>query len=107
LIYNGLWFSPLRQALSGFIADVQTAVTGTVMLRLYKGSATVIGRKAEKGLYVKDLATYQGEDEFDAPAAQGFIKIWSLPYKVHALQNNGHGESMAASTSVRAAVKDA
>lgn len=87
-VYNGLWFSPLRQALSGFIRGIQEHITGTVKMKLYKGSATVIGRSAEKGLYVKDLATYQGDDEFDSPAAKGFIQIWSLPYKVYSIKNN-------------------
>ncbi|MBN2621391.1 argininosuccinate synthase [candidate division WOR-3 bacterium] len=89
-VYNGLWFSPLRQALSGFTTQIQENITGTVKMRLYKGSAIVIGRTAEKGLYVKDLATYEGADEFDSRAAKGFIQIWSLPYKVYSIKNNGH-----------------
>lgn len=89
-VYNGLWFSPLREALSDFAAGIQKNITGTVKMRLYKGSATVIGRSADKGLYSRNLATYDGADEFDATAAKGFIQIWSLPYKVYAIRNNGH-----------------
>jgi argininosuccinate synthase len=95
LVYNGLWFSPLRQALSDFTRAIQKHVTGVVKMRLYKGSIMIIGRYAEKGLYVRDLATYESGSEFDTPAAKGFIKIWSLPYKVYSIKNNGHAPSMA------------
>lgn len=90
LVYNGLWFSPLRQALTNFTSTIQQNVTGIVKMKLFKGQAMVIGRKAEKGLYVKNLATYESESEFDTPAAKGFIEIWSLPYKVYSIKNNGH-----------------
>jgi argininosuccinate synthase len=88
LVYNGLWFSPLRSALSSFIADTQKNISGIVKVKLYKGSAYVVGRYSEKGLYMKNLATYDDFDEFDSPAAKGFINIWALPYKVHAMIHN-------------------
>ncbi|MEO0123967.1 MAG: argininosuccinate synthase [candidate division WOR-3 bacterium] len=84
LVYNGLWFSPLRQAISAFIEETQKNVSGTVRMKLYKGSATVVGRSSEKGLYLKNLATYEGIDEFDQTHSKGFIEIWSLPLKVYA-----------------------
>ncbi|MEO0127447.1 MAG: argininosuccinate synthase [candidate division WOR-3 bacterium] len=83
LVYNGLWFSPLRQAISAFIEETQKNVSGTVRMKLYKGSATVVGRSSEKGLYLKNLATYEGIDEFDQTHSKGFIEIWSLPLKVY------------------------
>jgi len=105
LVYNGLWFSPLRQALSSFTSSIQQNVTGLVKMRLFKGTATIIGRQADKGLYVKDLATYESGSEFDTPAAKGFIEIWSLPYKVYSIKNNGHKSSVPY-LSVSAAKKD-
>lgn len=87
LVYNGLWFSPLRNALSAFFEETQKNVTGRVKIKLYKGSATVVGRSSEKSLYVKNLATYEGIDEFDQQSSKGFIEIWSLPLKVYSQVN--------------------
>ncbi len=89
LVYNGLWFSPLRKALSAFIEETQKNVSGIVRMKLYKGSATVVGRSSEKGLYLKNLATYEGIDEFDQTHSKGFIEIWSLPLKVYAKVSSG------------------
>ncbi len=83
LVYNGLWFSPLRIALSAFIDETQQHVTGTVKMKLFKGSAIVVGRTSEKSLYIKNLATYEGVDAFDQSSSKGFIEIWSLPLKVY------------------------
>ncbi|MEO0225320.1 MAG: argininosuccinate synthase [candidate division WOR-3 bacterium] len=83
LVYNGLWFSPLRKALSAFIDETQQNVTGKVRMKLFKGSAIVVGRSSAASLYVKNLATYEGIDEFDQNSARGFIEIWSLPLKVY------------------------
>ncbi len=82
LVYNGLWYSPLRTALDGFLQPTQTVVTGEIRLRLFQGQATVVGRKAAKSLYSDDLATYSGSDAFDHRAAEGFIYVWGLPTKV-------------------------
>ena len=82
LIYNGLWFSPLREAISAFVDKTQEKVTGTVKMKLFKGQATPIGRKSAYSLYDKTLATYEAGDMFDHGAAKGFINIWGLPYKV-------------------------
>lgn len=81
LVYDGLWHSPLRQALDGFVNQTQRFVSGEVRLKLYKGSCTVVGRKSPYSLYEKKLATYSEEDTFDQKASQGFIYIWSLPLK--------------------------
>lgn len=84
LVYNGLWFSPLREAISAFIEETQKNVSGKVKIKLYKGSAVVIGRQSDKSLYLKNLATYEGVDAFDQTASKGFIELWSLPLKVYA-----------------------
>ncbi len=83
LIYDGLWFSPLRDALYAFIRTTQEYVTGEVRVKLHKGRATVVGRKSSHSLYIKKLATYAVEDQFDHHAAIGFIKLWGLPTQIH------------------------
>jgi len=82
LIYRGLWYSPLKKALEGFIQQTQERVTGTVRLKLFKGNATIVGRQSDYSLYAEDLATYGAEDEFDHKAAEGFIYIWGMPVRV-------------------------
>lgn len=84
LIYNGLWYSPLRDALDAFVKKTQERVSGTVRVKLFKGSAGVVGRKAEKSLYTPTLATYGAEDQFDHKAAEGFVYVWGLPTRVWA-----------------------
>jgi argininosuccinate synthase len=83
LIYNGLWFSPLKNALVSFLKETQQVVTGTVRVKLFKGHAIVEGRKSPFSLYNEKLATYTAEDEFDHTAAVGFIQLWGLPTTVH------------------------
>ncbi len=82
LVYNGLWFSPLKAALDAFIQHTQQRVTGLVRVKLFKGLATVVGRRSPYSLYDPDLATYTAGDQFDHQAAQGFIYIWGLPVRV-------------------------
>ncbi|HUH08660.1 MAG TPA: argininosuccinate synthase [Egibacteraceae bacterium] len=84
LIYNGLWFTPLKHALDAFIDSSQRFVSGEVRMRLFKGSASVAGRRSPIGLYDHDLATYDDEDRFDHTRAEGFVKLWGLPTKVWA-----------------------
>ncbi len=79
VIYEGLWFSPLRTALQAFIQETQRSVTGTVRIKLHKGHARVVGRRSPYSLYSQDLATYTAQDQFDHHAALGFIKLWGLP----------------------------
>ncbi len=78
LTYYGLWHSPLREALSAFVDNTQGRVTGSVRLKLYKGSCHVVGRRSPYSLYDHALATYDEGDAFDHTAAEGFIKIWGL-----------------------------
>ena len=78
LIYNGLWFSALHQDLMAFVVSNQRYVTGTARLKLYKGHATIDGRKSDYSLYRHELATYEEGDQYDQAAAQGFIKIHGL-----------------------------
>ncbi|KAB2338829.1 argininosuccinate synthase [Cytobacillus depressus] len=85
LIYEGLWFSPLRTALAAFLKETQAYVTGTVRVKLFKGHAIVEGRKSPYSLYDEKLATYTSDDEFDHNAAVGFIKLWGLPTKVQSI----------------------
>ena len=82
LVYNGLWFSPLKGALDAFIQQTQERVTGVVRVKLFKGNVMVVGRKSDNSLYSFDLATYGAEDEFDHKAAEGFIYVWGLPTRV-------------------------
>lgn len=84
LIYNGLWFSPLKQALDAFIKETQQHVTGDVRLKLYKGTYQAVGRKSTYSLYRHDLATYSRGDAFHHQDAVGFISLWGLPTTVHA-----------------------
>ncbi|MBB6445707.1 argininosuccinate synthase [Bacillus benzoevorans] len=88
IIYNGLWFSPLRDALCAFLDETQKHVTGTVRVKLFKGHAIVEGRKSEYSLYDEKLATYTSDDEFDHASAVGFIKLFGLPTKVQSIVQN-------------------
>jgi argininosuccinate synthase len=81
LIYNGLWYTPLREALQAFVDKTQENVTGMVKLKLYKGNVTISARTSPYSLYDPELATYTAADQFDHTAAEGFIKIYGLPYK--------------------------
>lgn len=81
LIYDGLWYTPLKEALDKFIDKTQNTVTGTVRIRLLKGQAVCVGRKSPHSLYKKELATYGAGDKFDQSLAKGFIELWGLPYK--------------------------
>ena len=87
LVYYGLWFTPLKKALDAFIVKTQKNVTGSVKVKLLKGVASVVGRKSPHSLYKKEMATYDQGDKFDRSIAEGFIKIWGLPYK----DNKGKG----------------
>jgi len=81
LIYYGLWYSQLKEALDGFINSTQKNVTGTIKLKLFKGACVAVGRQSKHSLYKKELATYGAEDKFDQKLAEGFIKLWGMPYK--------------------------
>jgi len=85
LIYNGLWFTPLREAISAFIAKTQERVSGSVRLKLYKGSVIIDGRTSPHSLYWEDLATFGADTIYDQRDAEGFINLYGLPIKVQAL----------------------
>jgi len=84
LVYDGLWFSPLRSALEAFMAQASKNVTGDVRVRLHGGQAVVTGRRSEASLYDYGLATYDTGDSFDQALAKGFIELWGLPSKIAA-----------------------
>ena len=93
LVYNGLWFTSLHEDLAAYIQSSQRHVTGTVRLKLFKGSCSVVGRKSPYSLYSYGLATYDKGDVFDQSAAAGFIQIWGLPAKTQAqVQGTGRLE---------------
>ncbi len=89
LIYNGLWFTSFRWDLDACVDSSQRFVAGTVRLKLYKGSCSVVGRKSPHSLYSFGLATYDKGDEFDQSASPGFIHIWGLPVKTQAKAQPG------------------
>ena len=80
LVYYGLWFTPLKEALDNFFKTHQDLITGTVRFRLEAGKAVITGRKSPNSVYSEELATYSAKDAFDHKAANGFIKLWGLPY---------------------------
>jgi argininosuccinate synthase len=90
LIYQGLWYSPLKPALDAFIQKTQETVSGTVRIKLFKGNAIIVGRQSANSIYAPDLATYGAEDVFDHKAAEGFIYIWGLPTRVWSEKTRGN-----------------
>jgi argininosuccinate synthase len=86
LVYNGLWYSPLKGALDAFIQQTQERVSGTVRVKFFKGNAAIVGRQSNYSLYSPDLATYGADDQFDHQAAKGFIYVWGLPTRVWSQQ---------------------
>lgn len=99
LVYDGLWFTPLREALDAFVAWTQVRVAGDVSVKLFKGSASVVGRTSPYSLYDHALATYSQGDRFRQSMAEGFIYIWGLPARTWAAA----GEKAAPPKLVRAA----
>jgi argininosuccinate synthase len=85
LVYNGQWYSPLRQAFDAFVNVTQANMTGTVRLKLYKGNVILVGRKSPYSLYREDYATFGEEDVYNQEDAEGFIKLFGLPMKVQAM----------------------
>ncbi len=81
LIYDGLWFTNLKNALDAFVDETQKRVSGNIRLKLYKGNLEIVRRFSKNALYDYSLATYTKEDKFDHHSAEGFIKIWGLPYR--------------------------
>jgi argininosuccinate synthase len=90
MVYNGLWFTPLRESLDAFFAKVAEPVTGEITLRLFKGNLEPVSRKSPNSLYSLDIASFTMGDSYDQKDAFGFINIIGLPIKVEALLKN-HG----------------
>ncbi|MCI4339550.1 MAG: argininosuccinate synthase [Thermoplasmata archaeon] len=84
LVYDGFWFTPLRDALDAFVLSTQERVTGEVAMKLYKGSAKVVGRRSPYSMYQHSLATYSSGDRFRPEMAEGFIYAWGLPARTWA-----------------------
>ncbi len=94
LVYNGLWYTRLREGLDAFVNITQENVTGTVRIKLYKGNVIVVGRKSPLSLYREDYASFGEEDVYDQQDAEGFIQLFGLPLKVEALLSiDGGGKS--------------
>ncbi|MBM7542956.1 argininosuccinate synthase [Amphibacillus cookii] len=106
-VYDGLWYSPLTDALQAFIKQTQQYVSGNVKVKLYKGTAFVVGRESAHSLYDMDLATYSEGDAFDHEAALGFIKLWGLPTQVHETVTGAQQNKKASITKTTIDVKEA
>jgi argininosuccinate synthase len=91
LVYDGLWFSPLKRALDAFIAEASAHVSGDVRMRLHGGRAVATGRRSDASLYDYDLATYDTGDTFDQSLSKGFVELWGLPSKVAAMRDRRVG----------------
>jgi argininosuccinate synthase len=87
LVYNGLWFTPLKRALDAFVDETQTPVTGEVRLKLYKGNCTAVGSRSPYGLYQEALATFGADDVYRQADAEGFIRLFGLGQKVAAARD--------------------
>jgi argininosuccinate synthase len=90
IVYNGLWFTPLREALDAFVTETQTNVTGSVKLALYKGNVHVTSRSSSHSLYANDLSSFTMGDSYDQKDAAGFIRILGLPARTHARLRQKH-----------------
>ena len=87
MIYNGEWFTPLKEALDAFIEKTQEKVTGLVKMRLYKGNVIVMGRKSKYSMYDEALATFEEDDVYNQKDAEGFINLFGLQVKYAALRD--------------------
>ena len=94
LVYDGLWFSPLKRALDGFLDEVNETVTGEIRMTLHGGRAVVTGRRSDESLYDFNLATYDTGDTFDQSLAKGFIELWGLPSKIAATRDERLGRDL-------------
>ena len=86
LVYDGLWFTPLREAISAFVDKTQELMTGDVKMKLYKGTAWPVASRSPYSLYNEEFATFSADEVYDQSDAEGFINLWSLPLKIRAIQ---------------------
>ncbi len=91
LVYNGQWYTPLRQALTAFVDATQQKISGTVRLKLYKGNIILVGRQSPHSLYRTDYVTFEDDDVYNQHDAEGFIRLFGLPLKVQALLSQADG----------------
>ena len=92
LVYDGLWFSPLKRALDGFVDDANAHVSGDIRLTLHGGRAVVTGRRSDQALYDYGMATYDSDDTFDQTLAKGFVELWGLPSKMAAQRDQRNAD---------------
>jgi argininosuccinate synthase len=94
LVYDGLWFTPLREAIDAFVNTTQELVTGTVKMKLYKGNCLPVASKSENSLYSEEFATFSKDEVYNQKDAEGFINLFSLAMKIRAIlkQNKQGGE---------------
>jgi len=89
LVYYGLWYEPLREALLAAVTSTQAKVSGRIKVKLFKGDCVVVGRESEYSLYDYSLATYDRADAFSHRSSEGFIELWGLPLKVWGIKQSG------------------
>ncbi|MBQ5859757.1 MAG: argininosuccinate synthase, partial [Selenomonadales bacterium] len=89
LVYDGMWFSQLREALAAFVDQTQETVTGKVRVKLYKGNIMSAGAQSPYSLYSKEFVTFEEDDVYNQADAEGFINLFGLPLKVRALMQKG------------------
>ncbi|MBE7041375.1 MAG: argininosuccinate synthase [Ruminococcaceae bacterium] len=94
LVYDGLWYTPLREAMSAFVDSTQETVTGTVRMKLYKGNCTPAGTTSPYSLYDEEIATFSEDEVYDQKDAEGFINLFGLPVKVRAMMKKKNGEKL-------------
>ncbi|MBR5505338.1 MAG: argininosuccinate synthase, partial [Clostridia bacterium] len=90
LVYDGLWYTPLREALSAFVDSTQETVTGKVRLKLYKGNCTPAGTTSPYSLYNEEIATFDADEVYNQKDSEGFINLFGLPLKVRAMMMKNH-----------------
>ena len=88
MTYNGLWFTPLKDAMDAFVDSIHENVSGTIKLKLYKGNIKVAARISENALYDEEISSFGASDLYDHKDAEGFIKLFSLPSKIRAMKKN-------------------
>lgn len=89
LVYAGRWFDPLRQSMDAFMDKITEGTSGSVVLKLYKGSVTVASRKSPNSLYRQDISSFESGGNYDQADAAGFIRLYGLPTRVRAMQEMG------------------
>jgi argininosuccinate synthase len=92
MVYDGQWFTPLREALDAFVDVTSRDVTGTVRVKLYKGNALPVAMKSEQSLFNEDFATFGADEVYNQKDAEGFINLFSLPMKIRAIRDAGTGK---------------